>query len=267
MFEVRKIEGVVIRVSLDGHILPIESDGYLGKLTSGKALIEVYIQPGYDLYGLEVDGKGNVILKKDWGPLQKPPLEGKYYKKTVSIMKDVKGRYCTKYPNNNMRLLELRKNGELRIWQIALISQGGLFFLTVQQQYKMRCYREGGKVVCPPQPREWPQLVELLNRLLVDKITELSPITEYQPEPIPKANGLIPGIGRVLWWNFAMGLGAIDTREGQASVHWSKVAPRGRLAYLIPGELVKYRSLRPRTPKLPHKTSFRKEAIGVEPIT
>jgi hypothetical protein len=264
------IEGVVITFDLGDHTLPVESNGYLGKLSSGKGIINARIQRGKDSYGFNVDGKKNVILKKDWAPLQKPPFEGKYYRTIIEIKKDLKGVYCTKYPNNNMRLLDLGKNGELSIWSIALISQGGHFFLSAQQQYKTCCFREGEKVVCPffdRPPHEWPQVVELLNQLLSDKVVELSQVTEYRPEPEPTANGLIQGVGRVIWWNYAQGMGAIVTPEGQARVHWSHVSPRDRLAFLIPGELVRYQSLRKPPQRLPSRSSFQNEAIGVEAIT
>jgi hypothetical protein len=264
-----KINGVTALIKFNGRVLSVDADGYLGMLAPGLALLETHILPDLDVYGFEVNGKKNVMLKKDWAPSMMPPNKGKVYQTKVQVVRDMKGFCCTKYPDNHMRLLELIKGGKFRVWEIALVSQHGHFFLTTQRVYEASCYRNGQQIVCPyfeGEPHKWPQLVQLLRQLLIERMVELKPISEHLPDPKPSADGLFLGTGRVLWWNFAQGLGAIITPEGVARVHWSNVVPRGRLAFLTRGEIVRYRSLRTLVPTRFHQPTLDKEAIGVESI-
>ncbi len=262
-----RINGVSITVSMDGNVLEVQDDGYLGKLVPGQALIEVYVLPGCNIYGFTVDGKKNVVPKKDWALLARPPKEGKHYKARVQIKTSLEGVYHTEYSDNNLRLLELNSDGNVRIWEIALISQGGDFFVTIQQTYTVCCYSDGQKVVCPRFDEKWPSIVKLLGKLLGDKVKGLAPVKEYQPEPEPTVDDLAPNTARVLWFNLARGgIGAITTPEGEARVYWKQVTKRNRLAFLVPGEVVRYESLGTPFQTRARPTAFKKQAVGVKPL-
>ena len=254
-----------VKVSFDGQRLEVQEDGYVGKLTLGMALIEAHVVPGSNIYGFTVDGKKNVVSKRNWAPPTKPQEQRKHYKLRVQIKKNGIGVCHTEFPGNHFRLLRVAPRGTVRILEIALISQDGDFFLTTQQTYNARCYRDGEKIVCPTFDR-WPQMMEVLKGLLKDRVDKLKPIMEYRPEQEPTAADLAPNTARVLWFNLAWGIGAILTQEGMARVHWSGTARRPRLAVLFSGELVSYKLLRePHQTKL-RSTSFRKEAVGVRPM-
>lgn len=258
----KRIDGVSVEVSLDGRTLVVEDDGYVGKLTPDRVLIKAYVIPD-NIYAFTVDGRKNVLLKKDRRSLTSE--KSKYYRARVQIKNSEEGVYYAEYPSNHFRLLELEPNGTVKIWEIALISQDGEFFLTVQKTYEVRCYRNGQRIVCP-QFDKWPQMVELLGRLLKDSLQELALVREYQPESEFTSDGLASKTARVLWFNLAQGLGALLTPEGVARVHWSEIAKRPRLAFLTPRELVSYKSLRTPIQKS-RSTTFQKEAIGVKPIS
>ncbi|MEE8131936.1 MAG: hypothetical protein V3T98_02730 [Candidatus Paceibacterota bacterium] len=262
-----RIPGVSsIRVGLNGvGVLKIRESGYVGRLTGNQAFIEVHTIPGSNnIYCFAVDGKKNVSLKRNLALPVKQSEEGCYQVK-IQIKTNSEGIYHTEYPNNNIRPLVLNQNGLVEIWEIALISQDSEFFVTRQKIYEVRCYLgPNGKVVCP-RFNNWPQMVYLLSELL--NIKKLSPINGYKPLYGPTAKGLKQKTGRVIWWNCAQGLGMIITPEGVARVHWSEVCRYDILAYLIPGEIIEYKKLLTPYQTKERRTTFRKEAIGVIPIT
>ena len=244
----------------DIHV-PVASDGYVGNFGPGVATLSVQIleQEKDRFHGITVDSKKNVVLKKDLAPVQ--GKEGKLYSAKCQIKLSMQGIPSTEYPENNLRLIELKGGGKFSIWEIALISQGGKFFLTVQETYRAECFLdEEGKIVCPHLDR-WPQLLGVLEGLINRE--KLKPVSCYQPPPELDATNLGPNEGRVLWWNDAQGLGAIITPQGSARVHWSSISPRPRRSFLIPGETITFFGLyAPRETK-GRPTSFRWEARGI----
>src|SRR3989344_8897156 len=55
----------------------------------------------------------------------------------------------TEYPDNNIRLLEIRSEGEIALYEAAIVSQAGRFFLVCQRTAVARVFNDGGTVVCP----------------------------------------------------------------------------------------------------------------------
>lgn len=263
-----KISGVNIAVKVDDIELTVEDDGYIGNIPSGiQVFVQVEVKPGADIYGFDVDGTKNVKLKKDWAPYFLENCDGRLYSMQVHTKRSEDGFACTWYPQNHMRLLELdRSTGGFKIWEIALISQGGDFFLTTQQTYEARCFRKEDKVVCP-RFEAWTQLVAFLGELFAENAENLAPVSEYEPERELNAEQFLPSQGRVLWWNSAQGVGAIITPEGAARVHWTQVSGRPRLSYLVKGEVVKYEELvAPRQTNPNRQTRFQKEVRVVTPL-
>ena len=229
------------------------------------AQLDIYVESGRAIHAFGVDGKKNVIPRRDLARDEEPAREGKHYRANVQIKTSLENVLHTEYPDNNIRLLEVLSEGRFRIWEVALVSQGGDFFVTVQKTYEAYCYRDGEKFACP-QFAKWPQLVAFLEKLFEGKVDELPLVASYQPEPKTSTEGLAPSTGKVLWFNFAQGVGAIITSKGTARVHWTQVAKRGRRAYLLPGESVRYSSLKaPQNTKL-RSSSFAKEAVRVKAL-
>ena len=260
-----KIDGVILNVFFGGRALEVEEDGYVGRLERGQAAIDVRVLPGASILGFTVNGKKDVTPKADLAPTADPPEEGHYYRLSVPIKTNAEGIHYTDYLQNNLRLLRLDGDGKVRMWEIALISQGGDFFLTAQPTYTAQCYQDGDAIVCPRFAR-WPQMLDFLGSLL-EGVGKVSHSAEYRDdEEEPSADGLEACTGRVIWFNLAQGLGAIITPSGAARVHWSGIAKRPRLAYLAKGELVSFKELQEPRQTKPRLTAFDYEAVGVSPI-
>lgn len=276
---IEKIKGVSIEIFFDGQPLGVEEDGYAGKLKAGgRATIKVVISPERDdVYGFIVQGRQKeVVEKSNKAAEMRLPQEGKIYtlKIPVEESRSDYGIAHTYSNTNNMQLTQLDADGSFQMWKIALISQAGDFFLTVQKTYNGRCYRDGDRVVCPMfdtrfgARKNWLSMIEFLAKLLAGKIENLDPITEYKPEPEVTADGLEKNTGQVLFWNFASQNGAIITSEGEVvSAYWKEVPARPRLRYLIPGEVVKFDSLGSHPQKFERPSEFKKRAVGIKPIS
>ncbi|MEK7555643.1 MAG: hypothetical protein AAB516_02400 [Patescibacteria group bacterium] len=270
-----KILGVSVEVNLGlGMPIRINGDCYCGEFFSRKAknnnCVVLSARIAYPhskkIHCFIVDE--NKVVKPQNGTMDD---FGKLFSRKISLETNGNGICHTKYPNNNLRLLKLDSDGQLEIWEIALISQDGEFFVTTQKTYAAKFYwdTEGGKVVCPRFEKKWPQVVEMAKGLLSKNVI-LNSVKKYESdlaeERKERANLNVPKepkTGRVLWWNCAQGFGLIRISNGEvARIHWSEVVRCALLSYLKEGEEVRYDGLRvPRG-----NTSFKKEAIGVMPI-
>jgi len=255
---VEGLEGVSVSVAHNGQDLAIGERGYLGRLPIGKALLDVLLAQPKNIHGFTVDGRKNIVPKKN---LADEGKQEKHYQLNVRIEQLESGTCITRYPWNHMRLLVVEESCMVQIWEIALISQNGNFFLTTQQTHRVRCYEKDGKIVCPR--LKWPQMDEFLNNLPRGQFGSLMPMAEYQPDPEePTSDRLEPGQGFVVWSNFAGGTSAIITKKDAARVHWSQIRGRHPLAFLRGGEIVTFTSLI----KPEGDTSFENEALGVTPL-
>ncbi len=269
------LEGVRIEVSLGGMPLAVvEEDGYVGKLTPGLAKIKVEFSPERSVYGCVVgqrtSGKKEISTLRVRGDRTSPR-----YVKGVRIGRKYVGlppavEIPTALYPNSLRLVEEKPRGLFEVWEVALISQMGNFFLTVQKNFEMRACRDGEQVVFPgfenwPHGGELEAIQDFVLPLLAGKFEELESLDScQQPQADASANGLDQRTGQVLWWNYAQGLGAILTSKGPARVRWWNIAKRPRLAFLEQGEKVRYiRLLRPVTR---HYTHFEWEAMGVRAV-
>lgn len=267
--------GIKLKVRFEEERLFPERNGYLGEELQFRALQRTPDGIGHfyldchvpaeqkGIYVFNVDGKKNVVLMRNHS--LEPSIA--LFSIGIKATGENYGILTTEYPQNNLRLLVLKQNGWLEVWEIAIVSQDGLFFLTEQLIYEAQCFLdEFGEVICPRLDK-WPQLVKVLQ-LLVKK-EELSPVSEYSPPAVPKFGGPFQQ-GKVLWWNYAQGLGAIviDKKGTQARVYWRNLAlsETGRLRALFPNQIVSYERL-----VLPHQTKGRTtgflfEAVGVKVI-
>lgn len=261
-----KLRGVMVELTKDGQVLEVEPDGYVGELTNGQAVITATVLRGHPFIGIDVDGAKNVTPKKNWSR-----IEGlKVFQAQIPIKTGKKGGVNhTEYPDNNLRLLEVRRNGQVALWEISLISQEGYFFLTTQKVYCDQCYRKGDRIFCAPFTK-WPQLVgpPPNNKRRGITLTELIPldslksVSEYRK--IQAYINLPPNTGSVLWFNLSQGYGLIITPDGkQARVHWRQIIREGRLAFFETGDLVSYKYLMKPNQTKARKTTFPREAYVV----
>ncbi len=262
-------EDVRFEVLFNDAPLTVQEDGYVGKLTPGLARIKARLSPGRRIHGLVVERR--ISGGRKISPLRVRGSRTLWYVKGVGIERKYIGLPPVRevpmalYPNS-LRLVEEKPRGLFEVWEAALISQMGAFFFTVQQNFTLKAYWDGEKVVFPgfeswPPGSEWEAVGEFVLPLLASRLEELEPLVGYEPLPEAKTNGLAPNFGRVLWWNYAQGKGAISTNKGAALVRWWNVAKRGRLAFLTEGEQVRYVALH--RPATRHPTHFEWEAAGV----
>jgi cold shock CspA family protein len=257
-------ERVSVKVSYDGVEVKPPDDGYLGQLRPGSILLEIYVAAGRDyICALDVNAKKNINFKKDHST---DPVEGSMFLTNIRIKTGDDGVYHTEYPNNNCRIMRIYKNGHVEMWEIAVISQNGNFFLTTQKTYNVNCYNNEGKLDCPKFSK-WPQVLNLLFSSLYYKNLPL--ISEYQEEKMIRPGELPKEIGHVQWWNIAQGFGAIMTPNGPARVHWKNIFPSNgdRFARLNAGGRVRYQKLITPNQTKARSTNFRLEAVGVKTIT
>lgn len=255
---------IFLSLQVAGKELGMLADGYVGQLKSEeKAVLRLDVNEKGKVFVFTVDGKKNVALKRDESAdfgLETMDI----YRMTIPIKMSLQGIPHTEYPGNNLRVLNIGDRGLVQIVEIALISQGGEFFVTQQETYYTRAYQKDGEIVVPKFDR-WPQMAGLIKDLLGDFVGTLKDASEYIPDDEDSGEQLVPGIGRVLWYNHAQGFGALATSQGGARVHWSQIKKQGPqfLSSLHPRQFVRYEALHIPVQTKPRPTSFKLEAIGV----
>lgn len=185
----------------------------LGRLPRKEALIDIY-----------PSGDNVFVFTKMPNYNIRPGIQGAtIHQKSVPIGYGRNGCLGTDYLNNNIRVLVVKRNAFISIWEVALVAQKGNFFATAQEVYhQVQLCLENGKIVVP-QLSKWPQLAVWLNKILGDKKHGLPSVREYQPivETVD-ISGLPSDIGVVKHFNVASGLGVIFTpRNGEACIHYS----------------------------------------------
>lgn len=254
----------------------------LGRLESGSvslllAFPRVVGVEGAVIVPFVVDGKKNVNTLK---PMKAEEDEDIVWERKISVFYSPprvltldrtvggnEGLSYTRYPDNHVKVARIARDGKIEVWEIAVISQGGDFFVTIQRLYEAQAF--GGKdspLKIPTFDIKWPQLAALLRTIVttLNLSLETKPVQEEVEKDL--AEGLQEGQARVVWFNSANGVGSVVLQDGsQARVHWSQISKRelGR-RYLIAGENVAYKELR--TPTLSpsyRQTGFQKEVVGV----
>ena len=243
---------LTVQVHSRGKTIPIEEDGYVGRLI-GKATLELVVKLNIwsrnrgGILVFSKDGKHNVVLKKD---LAQPPEDGRRYQAKMTLRKNSDLVSYTEHPQNTIGIAEITSDGKVTIHYVALISQNGDFFVTVQEMYKGQCYYavENGYSVCGF--AKWPQLAELVKaaclKMKLEEILASPPTaTEREKEPEPLAADLPQNVGRVLWFDASSGVGAVIIHNDVARVHWSQITRSDRRKFLLVGEYVSFTTIDP----------------------
>src|SRR3989344_2784633 len=247
---VEKIGGVSVEVSFDGTQMVPLANSFVGCVTPafGKVVlcVKVASERGGFIYALTVDQKKNVVKKKN---LASGLFCVAHYRAIVPIRMSSGGSYCAEEAHNCIRLLEFygntgfRTNG-LRVWEVAIVSQNGEFFLTVQKEYEADLWQEssgGNLFITEEKLMNWPQMRVAIGELFPKAWAPLplQPGIGFKADPFA---GETPsrGVARVKWYSPRSGLGALRTMEGDARVDWTQVSPRDGFSYLVAGELVSY---------------------------
>lgn len=297
MYTVPQIPGVSLDVYKQNRLIRPESDGYVGQFFSGFASVLAVIDPCADSSVLTIgvfrDGQDHYVLQKDW--LNNPRTEAqqqahKMYLASRSFAPETKVygvkvplrvsernvQNTVHYPENMLMLAQYYHAGHTNsspgyvlVWKIALVSQNGEFFLTVQEAYDvMICQTEGSKRKIP-RLQGHRQLEQLILANAPENFRAYTSGLDKMPDS-PLVNELGKNEGVVERWYAARNMGCIITTEGPARVHWSDVPPRPRLRYLVPDERVNIADLSvpPKNPatdwRKVRKARFKLQASGIE---
>jgi len=244
-----QIPGVMTTLKISGRSVEVPENGWVGELRCRrKVVLEINVRPDTPIFGINIwerKGKKIVSLRKNLAEVISPGWEGKFYERWIPVKFDNEETH-TEYLTNHQDLIGLVKEspGLFFVWEIALVSQKGSFFLTTQKVFGGRCYRDGDKMVAHPyfsnDEHDWSQLLDFVGNLFKDQIQEFLPIEAHKPGPPLSGDDLKSRKGRVIWWNFAEGKGMIQIKQGLARVDWPEVKPRNNFSYLLPDELVSY---------------------------
>jgi cold shock CspA family protein len=262
-----RIRDLDVRLSLryGGEEIKIEGGGRVGHLEAGQSsLLEIAFPSDREIWPIRVDGQKNVVMARDESEAENVVL----CRTAINIKKSSQsGVAHTQYPDNHVRLLRRIGPGVIELWEIALVSQDGVFWVTAQKTYSIAVgLDENEEFYCPQFEERWPQLVSFLAELLEGE--ELPVLATVAADITTDTSGLGANEGFVLWWNAAQQMGAINTAKGAARVHWSQiVAQNGARRFLVSGQRVVFDHLRrPKTEAGGRPTGFKKEAVGVKPI-
>lgn len=220
------IRGVSITTFDENDIgITAYNDGYIPEpelYSTQQVFIYVDIDPWCNAWGFYADRKGNITPAEN----NSVYAEMKCYEKKVPIHKN-KEPY-TLYNENHTKLLEIIFGNNLAIltiYEIAVVFQNGLGFLTTQRVYEEFLYQNKFRITCPGFDDKWPQLVEFVNESYGSNSISLFPEIDEAPASLPvSAENLSNGVGKVKWFNVAQGFGAIFMNKGEAFVHYKDIS-------------------------------------------
>lgn len=252
-----KDKRIINEIFVNGNPVDItETGGKLGKL-GGKDTVVILTRVIPDLspnkpgrfIGVATNAKHNATEKKDHSKVEGTII----YQTTVPIKDEIVVDDTTKpfktkkvtpfvtYPTNHHKVVEVFKNGHMRIWEIGIVSENGEFFLTTQLVWDVWLFRNTDGKVFLPALSNWETLMVILNIHVDPK--GLRPITEYnQSDDEVSAEGLSAEEGRVQFYNSAQGFGIAVTTKGPAKIHWSQI-PGGHTADLSKGDIIRFKNL------------------------
>lgn len=189
------------------------------------------------------------------------------YGKNCQIQANPKsGEPFVTYPDNLLCIAEViredgRQTNRARVWRIAVVSQGGNFFVTLQQGYEAACYANPADgVIAFPRFQKHPALNDLLVDLVPDG-THVPTLDEYQEDPAPHVTLTNGHDGVVTSFYDARGVGTILTKRGPARVYWGDCPERPRRRFLVAGERVQVRLDAPKMTK--RSSSFELQAYDI----
>jgi cold shock CspA family protein len=293
--------------------LKIEDDGHIGTVDSMKLveekplrvkgddeltlrrweslLLEITVAKNAHAWVFNVNEEGDVTPSRDWhakpldedDPSHDAPEGTKVHRRYIPIAEaEIYGVPTTKYPNNNLRILEMLDDGYFQLWGVAVVSQRGEFFLTIEKMYSpFRCYRSGKTVVSPTHHANeknpgWVPFITLLNRVLKGNLLETLPsieeIDNEKPQPKQQKNSISEGEGRVVWFSQMRQYGMLLAKEGDRTVqvmaHWQHINRDGsRRRFLQDGEKVKFEKLTKKHSTTKRASGFTMQAEGITPVT
>lgn len=248
------------------------ADGYLGeKFTAGlRIAIELELPADHPLTIFRVEKLGEDKKHCTFIPDRYATEQTVFYRQTMELKRAPSGYTVPDKFRNCLWVMEPGPYGAFRIGRVEIVAQDGKLFLSEEWLYEGQCYRNHRDVAVPrftacPElhHKEWPSLCDLLDERFREE--RLHWLRDYTQPVVLTDFGLEPGQGRVIWWSPTSfgGYGCIATSQGNAQVHWTKIASDERYKRLAPGNLVAVDELTPTDPEI--NSGFPFTAIGVHP--
>lgn len=258
--------------------LMIEPDGYLGELEEGRVELTVEVHDP-NIHGFTIQpGKARAVVPKadEDEKLRKkltkqgvevPEMPNKRYVLNVAV-KDNYGRgFYTQYPSDSIGFLWV-KGGIVEYWRIAVVEQGGKFFLVNEKVYESALYigsNDDKLHAFHLKLEQWPSMMEFI-RGRVDKSVATIKLSNVPA----KSSGLDPAMpqldnihGIVEWFSKAEGVGAIRMELGMVRFHYSEIITENRFASLEKGTIVTYERVDAPTDV---RSNFEYEAFGLKAV-
>src|SRR3989344_1034837 len=240
---------VTVKCKTSGAVFVAEpyADGYILELEEcEEAIVVIEINPGINVFGFSIDGNKDITPAKNYSKI------GRVYRKKVPIHIPIhKGKEpYTQYNENHIKLLEIGTGGYFAVWEVAIVFQNELGFLTVQRVYEGFAYRSIRGLSCPEFNEKWPQLVRFIEDTCKEcgfSYADFPYIDEYSPDLEISMDDADDGVGMVKWFNVAQGFGAISTNKGDAFVHYKDIDSLKRLVSLDVWDRVPFGKLIPNT--------------------
>lgn len=285
--------GLTVAVHRQDRLLVPEDDGYLGNLCSGDVVLDVLLADPRFLAVFREDGRKRIIPQRTaferlttlrarctgengepFRPrkghellLESLAREGErrfLYPVPIAAMKKTAMIYAKRFPDNCLKVVELtdRETGNVKVWELGIVSQEEQVFLTVQA-FDNSCFRKERALAFPNVEKWWPELAVYLGTVLPSDVEPPS-IETYRPRPALRVDDLRQNQGRVHRFRHAQDVGKIITHRGGVRVWWGDIREgRPRRKYLLRDEVVKIGRLGP--PKTTIKgTSYELQAYDVE---
>jgi len=285
------IPGIEFAAYKEHRKLEIASDGHLGQLRSGYAVLEATVTAGLPYFGFIRHGDDSYILQKDWAALPDQPKKPwqrevkhlvearnltagtKVYGVKMPLEVSASGQESfVSYPNNMLCLAECVMKDAVwtnlvNVWKIAIVSQFGEFFITAQKAYdELKCVRDDDGEIRFPRLARHQSLNELLVGLMPSDAVIPSSADYIEDDDKEWPNGLRENEAIVTSFYEARGIGTLATYDDgnlvSVRVGWRDVPKRPLRQFLVPGERVKYDRLdAPYMSK--RESSFGKQAYDI----
>lgn len=143
------------------------------------------------------------------------------------------------WPRNHFRVYAFDTGGEVTGFELSLVQPYDVAYATLQSTLQAQCYREVRTPLCPAVVGN-----DSLHALFEYWITKSKcrcrkwdQSIEDEPLAGPDPT-LADGAGRVLWYNVAQGLGAVQMNEAVCRIHESTLASETDLVTLAPDQMV-----------------------------
>jgi hypothetical protein len=86
----------------------------------------------------------------------------KKMRRNINILTGEKGLY-TIWPDNQISVASITKEGNLQIWEVSLISQGGKIYQKTLMKHNVQCFADvNSRIICPKLSK-WKTLLNIIN--------------------------------------------------------------------------------------------------------